>query len=299
MNKTLEITTAIGCPLMCTICPQKKLKQAYSGEKYLSLVTYKSILATVPKDVRIIFSGYAEPWTNPYTTQLIQHTLNEGYDIDVYTTLVGITDISYVIPLLLKYKSQLKTLCLHLPDNSNNMPGFKPSTEYNNTLKHILDSELNISMIMTMDNNQIVHNSLTNIINQSRISKWIFHTRAENTNRNETSIGVNLVDTFNNDFVVECVRNHNLTSNVVLPNGDVTLCCMDYGLKHIIGNLLSQSYNEIINGNEIKNILNSNKTLFDKKTLCRTCQDTYHRTPWNDTEIYNKVKHEYPEVIGL
>jgi len=25
--------------------------------------------------------------------------------------------------------------------------------------------------------------------------------------------------------------------NVLLPNGDVVLCCMDYGLDHILGNL--------------------------------------------------------------
>jgi radical SAM protein with 4Fe4S-binding SPASM domain len=33
--------------------------------------------------------------------------------------------------------------------------------------------------------------------------------------------------------------------NVVLPNGDVYICCMDYGLKHKIGNLLTTHYDHL------------------------------------------------------
>jgi hypothetical protein len=32
----------------------------------------------------------------------------------------------------------------------------------------------------------------------------------------------------------------------MLPNGDVSLCCMDYGLENILGNLFTQSYEEIL-----------------------------------------------------
>ena len=43
-----------------------------------------------------------------------------------------------------------------------------------------------------------------------------------------------------------CGCDETLYHNVVLPNGDVSLCCMDYGLKHILGNLYTQEYNDII-----------------------------------------------------
>jgi Iron-sulfur cluster-binding domain len=39
-------------------------------------------------------------------------------------------------------------------------------------------------------------------------------------------------------------------SNVVLPNGDVFLCCMDFGLTAPVGNLLNQSYAEILEAGE-------------------------------------------------
>ena len=41
-----------------------------------------------------------------------------------------------------------------------------------------------------------------------------------------------------------CVEN--LYHNVLLPNGDVSLCCMDYGLDNIIGNLNTQPYEDVI-----------------------------------------------------
>lgn len=42
-----------------------------------------------------------------------------------------------------------------------------------------------------------------------------------------------------------CSRSPKFKQNVVLPNGDVYLCCMDYGLKHKLGNLLEQNFNEL------------------------------------------------------
>ena len=43
---TLEITTMIGCPLMCNYCPQDNLRDAYGkdGDKYMSLDTFKKSL---------------------------------------------------------------------------------------------------------------------------------------------------------------------------------------------------------------------------------------------------------------
>ena len=52
-----------------------------------------------------------------------------------------------------------------------------------------------------------------------------------------------------------------LYHNIMLPNGDVSLCCMDYGLEHILGNLIEQDYGEIIP---------EDNTCFN---LCRFCEN--------------------------
>jgi hypothetical protein len=48
------------------------------------------------------------------------------------------------------------------------------------------------------------------------------------------------------DKPLTCGCDEKLYHNVVLPNGDVSLCCMDYGLKQIIGNLYTQEYDDIV-----------------------------------------------------
>ena len=48
------------------------------------------------------------------------------------------------------------------------------------------------------------------------------------------------------DKKMTCNCTERLYHNVCLPNGDVSLCCMDYGLKYIIGNLLTQEYDDIV-----------------------------------------------------
>jgi len=61
------------------------------------------------------------------------------------------------------------------------------------------------------------------------------------------------------DMTCGCIED--LYHNVVLPNGDVSLCCMDYGLTHIIGNIFTEEYTDIIP---------KPNTCFD---LCRKCEN--------------------------
>ena len=66
------------------------------------------------------------------------------------------------------------------------------------------------------------------------------YTRAGNVVRND------LVQIASKAIPMTCGCPERLYHGVLLPNGDMSLCCMDYGLKHIHGNLLTQSYDEII-----------------------------------------------------
>lgn len=43
----------------------------------------------------------------------------------------------------------------------------------------------------------------------------------------------------------QCIRNPKFEQNVCLPNGDVVLCCMDYGLENKMGNLLKDNFNNL------------------------------------------------------
>jgi len=272
---------------MCTYCPQTALKNAYNSDKYMSLENLILMLNTVPKDVGITFAGFSEPWANPICNDILKHVLEQGYKISVYTTLYGLSKegTDFAIALLSKHEKQVKEIWLHLPDAHNNMPGWKYSDDWQYAYEAF--SKLSAHS-MTLSSTTNVDNSIDVIDN---VSSWYLHTRADNLDLNNIE-GQHVTKPAHNEFPIECTRHKDYQANVLLPNGDVALCCMDYGLKHIIGNLLTQNYNEVINGPEISNIATLNKMEgFSNDTLCRTCNDTYCKTPYN-TENYYEL---YPE----
>ena len=65
--------------------------------------------------------------------------------------------------------------------------------------------------------------------------------RADNLERNDVIYGRVIEKT----YLCTCGCQEKVYHNVLLPNGDMTLCCMDYGLKHILGNLYKQEYKDI------------------------------------------------------
>lgn len=85
-----------------------------------------------------------------------------------------------------------------------------------------------------------------------------------------------LVEPFLNPDCMEMIKlgiemGEALNRNILLPDGTVLLCCMDFGIKHVLGNLLTQSYEEICNGKEltmIKEGMNGNEKI---DILCRRC----------------------------
>lgn len=61
-----------------------------------------------------------------------------------------------------------------------------------------------------------------------------------------------------------------LNRNILLPNGDVALCCMDFGLKHIIGNLLTDEYTDLFRSDEYNKVV-AGMYVDSMDSMCRIC----------------------------
>jgi radical SAM protein with 4Fe4S-binding SPASM domain len=106
-----------------------------------------------------------------------------------------------------------------------------------------------------------------------RLAGWRGHTRADSLPVEQ--IGAQDISiTPRNDFPLTCASTPFFDRNVLLPNGDVVLCCMDYNLKHVIGNLLTQTYDEIMNGEKLAQIIKWNEEEgFNKCSICKSCEN--------------------------
>ena len=56
--------------------------------------------------------------------------------------------------------------------------------------------------------------------------------------------------------------------NVLLPDGTVLMCCMDYGMTGVFGNLFEQTYDEVINSDTARFM---RMKLDGGESLCRHC----------------------------
>jgi hypothetical protein len=98
---SLEITTQIGCPLMCTFCPQDKLNKAYRDPiRKMTIETFETVLKKLTPDYRIIFAGY--------TDQLLCKSCNDAHCHTPWNN-------KKVYEIVLKQDPEFK-LCLHLSE---------------------------------------------------------------------------------------------------------------------------------------------------------------------------------------
>ena len=213
MHRQLEIATMNQCINNCSVCPQDTYKAAYKGKAMLSYEDFVGALAHVPKTVEIVFSGFCEPFLNRECIKMIEYASQQGYTVELYTTLVGMTP-EEVERLS---KCRISRLFLHLPDNKGIAK--IPVTERYIKVLMLAFQKLHFSYIMTMG------------------TGFSSNGRAGNDKN---------VKEFHLKGMFGC-RKLSTPHFVMLPNCDATLCCMDYGLKHVVGNLLKSSYEELMN----------------------------------------------------
>lgn len=266
---TLEITTTLGCPLDCTFCPQDTLKAAYAaGEaRRLPLNDFVTIIDKLPKYVRIDFSGMSEPWLNTDCTAMLRYALEQGHHVALYTTLVGMNDANEVIGLLNLWRPQVEVVVIHLPDRLGNMRGFKSTPRYRQALKLFVElgraGKVREFRLMSMGAPVDPLHPIDQILD------WEGCDRAgslERANIEEQAV----VDAMH-PTPVGCSYTPFYDQNVLLPNGDVVLCCMDYGLKHVIGNLLTGDYASLFTSPEMNALRTANMGYGCDGSICKSC----------------------------
>ena len=267
----MEISTNVACRVQCDFCPQELHIEQYSNKNNLndisygqptqmSFDTFKKCLSTIPKSVIISFAGYTEPWLNPDCSKMVLYAYENGYTIEVFTTLVGMNQEDVEILKQVKYK----VFHLHLPDEKN-IAKIAVNNDYLNVFKKIL-SDISDVTGMSMGN---LHTKIREVLGKDILPDVMIN-RAGN---------VKLVKpTPKKIGPLVCKRDSKLDlldivdENVLLPNGDVGLCCMDYGLQHIIGNLLELSYDSLFKTDMYMEFEKKQKS-HDENILCRFCDE--------------------------
>lgn len=249
---TVEFTTSIpkkGCVVDCVFCPQRLLEGQYKGTKTLTLENFKVLLNKIPKEVRIAFSGFTEPFLNKECADMIVYAHSEGHEVSVFTTGIGMSveDLRKIKDIPFNGGPN-GGFIFHFPDEEN-YAKHPRSKKYDKLLEYLATvyTEIENFGVMCMGT---IRDDAAKYFLQPEPSQM--YDRAGNLSR-EAILKPELLQvehlyktTPRTEEEVTCYCFERLYHNVILPNGDVSLCCMDYNLEALIGNLFEQEYDDIV-----------------------------------------------------
>ena len=245
----LEITTHIGCPINCLDCPQALLRSKYTGKRDMDLDEYKAAIDKVPKSCRIDFSGMCEPFANKRAADMIVYAAD--HPLALYTTLQGATMEDWEKVKDLNYE----VVTIHLPDQDGRSH-FNITDEY-------------LELLSVWDcSSYSCHGTI-----DERVRKYMrpnkplitfMHDRAGNV---ECRPHISIPENYSLWCITSGVK---MDHNVLLPDGTVLMCCMDYGMTGVFGNLFEQSYEEMLHSPAAEAM---RSTLNRGESICRHCSN--------------------------
>ncbi len=243
----LEVTLTAGCPMMCSYCPQGNYIKGYkekntTDKKNMTLEDYKKILENVDRRVNDIhFTGFTEPILNKQWYEIVKHTIEKGYKTSLNTTLYSADSetIDKIVSLGIPVR-------IHLTDSKLEVP-------------HDVYREFASKYKGSLQFDCFTSEGANKLPPEFSSTKHDIQSRGDNLDISHRVI----------NGPVRCASNRQY-SNVVLPNGDVSVCCSDFGLKHIMGNLLVQKLIDIHRSQEMNNF-NRKMLEGDASFICNNC----------------------------
>lgn len=264
----LEITAKIGCRIGCKFCPQKDLYKAYFNEdnnrcKEMSIENYKKCIGHMPRETVITFAGFVEPFLHPYGCEMIQYAHEQGHPVELYTTFVGLTKKQFDTIKGIPFRE----VVLHTPDKMH-YAEIPITKEYIMILDEALDlQKANGEPFIDSANCQSEPSEEFLKIARGRI-----HIESALVDRAGLMEDNELKHSAYKYGRLVCNRSEKQNHWVLLPDGAVVLCCMDFGLKHQLGNLQNSDYEAIINGDEYQALRQQMSHHYQgEDILCRKC----------------------------
>jgi len=215
----------------------------------MSIDDYKIILNNVNHKINhIYFTGFTEPLAHPDWDKFVDYTKSQGYKTTFNTTLYGATfeKIDRLINLDVDVE-------IHLTDS-----------------KVIVPEQIYLYFAEKYKRGRSIFNFFSEkgkslLPKQLSGTMHVPHSRADNLDNIPRKVIKGPVKCHTNRYF----------SNVVIPNGDVSVCCSDFSLKHIVGNLLTQTLSDIHKSDTMRNFLKKMKD-GDENFICNNC---FYGTP--------------------
>ncbi len=298
----LELTSRNGCGRLCDYCPQSTYIAEYKSltkfdkdrANTLTYETIKRITPNIPRGTIISHTGFTEPFDNPDFPAIVDHFWRMGFSQTISTTLYGYDENKkYFLRNLPKFNH---SITIHLPDAEGLMKGSFDEdysiyfsdllNEYERLKEKRLIHDQFFLFLIGDDFNESIKSSAL------RFESVHQGARVQRAKYLNTRAGVIVPSEFRmkqtpkvrtNGETYHCAYKR-LNRGVMLPNGDVTICSQDYGLKGILGSLLKEDLAQIYSRIESDGELRS-QFLSGNFSPCNQCE---HYSPLGRVSTGNR-----------
>lgn len=269
-NPTVEITTVLGCSVSCRYCPQKVLLKRYfetdkNRKHIMSLEDFRIFLKHTPENCDFMFAGMSEPYLNPDCTEMLKLACETGRNVSLYTTLEGASqkDVEEILKLPFQFVG------LHVADK-NNFARITVTEEYYQKVEQLINAEKPNGEPFINDISAQAE-PLPRILELCKGKYEVLVSLQDRAGNLEGDELAGREQVLTNERITCCFSGPKLNNHVVLPDGTLLLCNMDYGMQHILGNLKENTYNEIRKGEEMKKVFAGIAGDTSVDLLCRKC----------------------------
>lgn len=271
-SKVLEVSTIMGCTVNCRFCPQDVMLKSYyekdrMRQRVMTVENFSVILRHTPSDCIIDFSGMTEPFNNPDCLEMIQMACEADRKVYLFTTLAGVDEetMDKLLELPVYY------VTLHVADKRGY--AYIPTTEtyYRNVEKAVSAKKKDGSPFIDFINAQTDPDErVAEIVRGKYEVMRSVQNRAGNVKTEGVQKRESLIEP--GEKIKCCFCGDDLSNSVVLPDGTLLICNMDYGMKHVLGNLYEEDYDTIRSKGELQRVLRAMKGEEDmEELLCRSC----------------------------
>lgn len=262
----IEITTQLGCAVNCKYCPQELYIKEYlktgKEDRTLSFENFKICVDKLPSDIFIEFAGFTEPFFNRQCMEMIWYAKRKGYRVNLFTTLRGLKP-EQLDELL---KIEFEEFVLHVPDKEG-YAVIPVDETYKKMIKRLVKAKKpnGNSFIDYACAQAEVTDEIVELLGSDTRVYVVLNDRAGNL-KDTCLYGKTALH-----GVLRCELSSDINHNVLLPDGRVILCSNDWGMKHVMGNLIHETYEHILNGEEAQKIRKAMQAENGDFVLCRNC----------------------------
>ena len=289
-KNSLEITSSIGCAMMCDYCPQKLITSVSTLDKNnskLDLDKFKLFVENIPKNTKISWTGYTEPLLHENFDKFVLYLKDKNFIQKISTTMHGFTKSQ---EFMSKFNG-FEEINFHLPDNENLMK-LKVTDKYLSHLRNaiIYQSSINKKKVKIQVIGENFEKNVEKLINDLLDKNILLKeninitqkisSRSDSLDKQQLSslnfkkyelqsknVSTNNILSSKKKYYYCSVKR--LNKSVLIPDGKLNICCMDYSLNGIVGDLNDQKLKDIY---KFKNEDFRKEFIYGDLKSCKKCE---------------------------